>query len=76
MSELTANPIELTNEEIENKLNKFEKELEVLINQHSIDNLSKTPDYILANYLVHCLINFNSSVLTRDNWFGNKNSIN
>lgn len=34
------------------EMNDFKKELEKLINAHSIDNLTNTPDFILAEYLV------------------------
>lgn len=75
MPTLIHNPPTLTKEYIENKLNAFEKDLSTLINQHSLENLSNTPDYILANYLVRCLINYNSIVADRDAWFGNNTSI-
>lgn len=34
----------------------FEKELQTLINRHSKENESDTPDFILANYLKDCLL--------------------
>ena len=33
----------------------FHKELQVLVNAHSIENESNTPDFVLANYLIDCL---------------------
>lgn len=50
----------------------FQRELESLINQHSVENGSGTPDFILANYLKGCLDVFNSAVLRRDEWYGTK----
>lgn len=47
----------------------FERELAHLINRHSGENLSNTPDYILARYLVACLHAFNSAVMRRDKWY-------
>jgi len=44
----------------------FEKELEQLINRHSMENSSDTPDYILAKYLYNCLQVFNDAVTSRD----------
>lgn len=44
----------------------FEKELEHLINKHSMENGSDTPDYILAKYLYECLSLYNSTVTSRD----------
>jgi hypothetical protein len=46
----------------------FEKELTSLINRHSKENESDTPDYILARYLIKCLDAFNTSVKKRDTW--------
>ena len=39
----------------------FEKDLSDLINAHSLENASDTPDFILAEYLVACLEAFNHS---------------
>jgi hypothetical protein len=51
-------------------MNSFEKELTNLINRHSKENDSDTPDFILANYINKCLENYNSTIKQRDNWFG------
>ena len=48
----------------------FEKELEQLINKHSQENASNTPDWILAKYLIGCLVTFNAAVQQRENWYG------
>lgn len=48
----------------------FEKELGSLINKHSLENESDTPDYILAAYIRQCLIIFSVAVKQRDKWFG------
>jgi hypothetical protein len=48
----------------------FEKELEGLINAHSKENESNTPDYILAQYICSCLAAFNVAVQHRENWYG------
>lgn len=53
-------------------MNKFKKELENLINSHSIENGSNTPDFILAEYLSICLMAFEKSVGSRDVWYGRK----
>jgi hypothetical protein len=47
----------------------FAKELEHLINKHSLENGSDTPDFILAQYLCHCLSNFNSTTRARERWY-------
>jgi hypothetical protein len=43
-------------------INKFSKELEQLINRHSVDNALNTPDYILSNYLINCLETFDNTI--------------
>lgn len=48
----------------------FEKDLENLINKHSKENASNTPDFLLAEYLSSCLINYNNVVSKRDKWLG------
>lgn len=48
----------------------FRVELEHLINSHSMENGSNTPDFILADYLVDCLKTFDKTMMIRDNWYG------
>lgn len=51
-------------------MTQFEKELMELINKHSIENESDTPDFILAEYLYRCLKNFKITINHRENWYG------
>ena len=46
----------------------FQKDLEALLNRHSEENGSGTPDWILAEYLVSCLKTFDQNVAIRYNW--------
>ena len=48
----------------------FEKELEEVINRHSQENGSNTPDFILAQYLASCLAAWNAGVQQRETWYG------
>jgi hypothetical protein len=48
----------------------FEKELEELINKHSMEQYSDTADFILAQYLVSCLKAYNVAVRKREDWYG------
>lgn len=48
----------------------FRKKLEVLINSHSLENESGTPDYILADFLVSSLASFDKAVEAREKWYG------
>jgi len=47
----------------------FQKELEQLINKHSLENGSDTPDFILAEYLMKCLEAFNAITRLRSQWY-------
>lgn len=46
------------------------EELTSLLNRHSAENGSNTPDYILAAYLLTCLGAFNAAVQARQEWYG------
>lgn len=48
----------------------FEIELAELINHHSIENGSDTPDFLLAQYLAGCLDIWNRHIRARENWYG------
>jgi hypothetical protein len=48
----------------------FRKELEKLINSHSLENDSDTPDFLLATYMVSCLENYNEITQAREKWYG------
>jgi hypothetical protein len=50
----------------------FEYELQHLLNRYSVENRSDTPDFILAQYLQQCLLNWNYCVRRRDQWHGFK----
>ena len=52
--------------------NKLEKELTSLLNINSQENGSDTPDFILAQYLIRCLENFNKTIQRREDWYGRK----
>lgn len=47
----------------------FRNELESLINRHSLENGSNTPDFLLAGYLKSCLDAFDHAVRERDKWY-------
>lgn len=46
------------------------QELEHLLNRHSRENRSGTPDFILAGYLVRSLAAFDAATKERDKWWG------
>lgn len=48
----------------------FVSELEQLINRHSVENESNTPDYILSMYVRTCLNAWRTATEERDRWYG------
>lgn len=48
----------------------FPRELIKLLNRYSQENMSNTPDFILAEYLIACLAAFNVAVQQRETWYG------
>jgi len=48
---------------------KFRRELENLLNSHCKENISDTPDFILAKYLIDCLAAFDQATLRRTTWY-------
>lgn len=51
-------------------LDDFATELTTLLNKHSQENGSNTPDFILAQYLISCLQTWNLAVECREVWYG------
>lgn len=49
----------------------FERELEGLINKYSSQSESDSPDFMLAEYLINCLNNFNLITRKRERWYVN-----
>lgn len=48
----------------------LKKDIKEAINKASAENLSNTPDFILAGYLMMCLDAFESATKERDGWYG------
>jgi hypothetical protein len=53
----------------------FQEELSQLINKHSLENGSNTPDFLLALYLQQCLSTFNDIMRKREDWYGRRCAI-
>jgi hypothetical protein len=53
-------------------IKKIRKEFQHIINCHSLENGSNTPDFILAQYLVDCLKAINKMINRREEWYGRK----
>lgn len=54
---------------------RFLKELTSLLNRHSRENDSGTPDFILADYLISCLNAFAMATNSRERWYGRKTGV-
>ena len=52
----------------------FEEEIATVINRHSREGDSNTPDFILAQYLHDCLRAWNSASNNRERWYGVRHS--
>lgn len=48
----------------------LETDLAAVLNKHSVENASGTPDFILAQYLVGCLRALAVTTRLRDDWHG------
>lgn len=48
----------------------FEKALTALLNTHSMESESNTPDWLLAQYLLGCLTVFTTVTQQRETWYG------
>ena len=46
------------------------RDLAAVLNTHSAEHLSDTPDFVLASYLNVCLLAFSRAVGARDRWLG------
>lgn len=57
-------------ERIPDRETQFSQRLESLLNRHSQENASHTPDFILAQYLLACLAAWNTGVQQRETWYG------
>lgn len=53
------------------KRTEFERELEGLINKYSSQSESDSPDFMLAEYLINCLNNFNLITRKGERWHVN-----
>ena len=48
----------------------FRTALIKLLNKHSMENVSNTPDFILAGYVIKCLEAYDEAVRLRTDWYG------
>lgn len=66
-------PPQLTNRDVaEHKLVDFERAVEKIVNALSLENLSDTPDFMLAKFLAGALTLFNDVTRQRTEWYGKK----
>ena len=48
----------------------FKRELTELLNRHSREENSETPDFVLANYILRVLQAYEAAVVAREQWHG------
>jgi hypothetical protein len=53
----------------------LQDELAAVLNKYSAENMSNTPDFILAQYLLDCLAAFNHASIRREAWYGKQLTI-
>jgi hypothetical protein len=51
------------------------KDLAAVLNRHSAENGSDTPDFILAAYLADCLRAFERASRAREDWYGHRHAV-
>jgi len=61
---------EQTAQQQEDKRATVVREFASVINRNSLENDSNTPDFILAQYLVDCLMAWNRTINVRAGWYG------
>lgn len=49
---------------------KLVREIAEVLNRNSAENGSNTPDFLLAEYLVDCLVAFSVASRKREKWYG------
>lgn len=54
----------------EHRQERFRNDLQDLLNRHSMENGSNTPDYQLADYLITCLHALDETINRRESWYG------
>jgi len=54
----------------------LEDAIRTLLNQYSRENESNTPDFILAEYMIKSLENFEKASKARETWYGKELKIN
>jgi hypothetical protein len=57
------------------RMDQFESDLATVVNRYSRENVSNTPDFILAEFMERCLNAFESASKRREDWYGHHLSI-
>lgn len=53
----------------------LKNDLTALLNKYNAENVSNTPDWILADYLMGCLANYNHTLKLRQVWYEANNEL-
>lgn len=68
---IVENPTQREDEGAEGRQT-LRRELASVLNRHSLEEGSNTPDFILADYLLGCLDSFDRCTRAREKWYGIK----
>jgi hypothetical protein len=52
----------------------FRRDLASLLNRYSLENGSNTPDFMLADYLIQCLLSLDQAINRRAQWHEQANA--
>lgn len=50
-------------------------DLAAVLNKHNMENGSNTPDFVLADYLIECLVAFDRFTKKRERWYGHQHNV-
>lgn len=59
----------MENTPVDEKYEQLIKDIAAVVNRHSLENRSDTPDFLLAEYMLGCLTVYENTVSVRKNWF-------
>jgi hypothetical protein len=51
------------------------EDIRQVLNRHSAENASNTPDFILADFLLGCLVYYEQAIQARSKWYGHMDGI-
>lgn len=56
-------------DKLKERMAELERDLAAVLNKHSCEGPSGTPDFVLAKYLMRCLLAWDEGMLRRTAWY-------